>query len=72
MASDPCKQSEAMVKITNFVELLIVCRALHVSPKLPLRAFLFLSLHKANTIIVKGMKRKIRPSLSEGKDGSNS
>jgi hypothetical protein len=29
MASDPCKQSEAMVKIINFVELPIVCEALH-------------------------------------------
>jgi hypothetical protein len=41
MASDPCKQSEAMIKISKLVELPIVCEALLQSPKLPLRAFPF-------------------------------
>jgi hypothetical protein len=45
-APDPCKPSEAMVKIINFVELPIVCGALLQSPKLPLRAFPFLSFKK--------------------------
>jgi hypothetical protein len=41
MASDPCKQSEAMIKISKLFELPIVCEALLQSPKLPLRAFPF-------------------------------
>jgi len=60
-ASNPCKQSEAMIKISKLVELPIVCGALLKGPKLPLRAFSFLSLQKADTIIVKQMKRKISP-----------
>ncbi len=55
-----------MIKISKLVELPIVCGALLQSPKLPLRAFPFLSLQKANRIIVKGMKRKISPSSPEG------
>jgi hypothetical protein len=51
-----------MVNINYLVELLVVCRALPVSPKLPLRAFPFWSIQKPNRIIVKGMKRKISPS----------
>ena len=66
MASDPCKQSEAMIKISKLFELPIVCEALLQSPKLPLRAFPFLSLQKAHITIVKGMKRKISPSFSKG------
>jgi len=65
-APDPCKPSEAMVKIINFVELPIVCGAHLQSPKLHSSGFPFLSLQKPNTSIVKGMKRKISPSFSEG------
>jgi hypothetical protein len=46
MASNPCKQSEAMIKISKLVELPIVCEALLQSPKLPLRAFPFYPLKK--------------------------
>jgi|GEM_PF-2886833 len=71
MASNPCKQSEAMVKIISFVELPIVCEALLQSPKLPLRASPFLSLLKADTIIVNGVKGKISPSsLRRARGGS--
>jgi len=42
MASDPCKPSEAMIKISKLFELPIVCEALLQSPKFPLRAFPFL------------------------------
>jgi len=66
MASNPCQQSEAMLKISKRVELPIVCEALLQSPKLPLRASPFLSLQKADMIIVNGMKGKISPSLSRG------
>jgi len=67
----PCKQSEAMVKIVNFVELPVVCGALLESPKLLLRAFPFWSIQKLNRIIIKGMKRKISPSsLQRARGGS--
>jgi hypothetical protein len=64
MASNPCKQSEAMVKIINFVELPIVCEALHPKPEVAPSGFPFLSLYKAQMIIVKGVGAKISPSLS--------
>jgi hypothetical protein len=66
MASDPCKQSEAMVDLNYLVELPIVYGALLQSPKLPLRAFPLLSLQKPDMIIIKGVGRKISPSLSRG------
>jgi hypothetical protein len=66
MASNPCKQSEAMVKIINFVELPIVCEALHSKPEVAPSGFPFLSLYKAQMIIVKGVGGKISPSLSGG------
>jgi len=66
MASDPCKPSEAMIKISMLVELPTVCEALSQRPKWLLRAFPFLSLQKAHIIIVKGMRRKISPPLSTG------
>jgi len=73
MASDPCKQSEAMIKINKLFELPIVCEALLQSPKFPLRASPFLSLQKAHITIVKGMKRKISPSLlRRARGGANS
>jgi hypothetical protein len=50
-----------MIKISKLVELPIACGALLQSPKSPLRAFSFVPLQKANTIIVKGMERKISP-----------
>jgi hypothetical protein len=60
-----------MIKINKLVELPIVCGALLKGPKLPLRAFSLLSLQKANTIIVKGMERKISPSsLRRARGGS--
>jgi hypothetical protein len=74
MASDPCKQSEAMIKIKYLVELPTVCGAL---PELKarrctLRAFLFYPFKKGIIIIVKGIKRKISPPyLRKAKGGSN-
>jgi hypothetical protein len=61
MASNPCKQSEAMAKISKLFELPIVCEALSSKPEVPLRAFPSLSLQKAHTTIVNGMKRKSSP-----------
>jgi hypothetical protein len=55
-----------MVDLNHLVELLIICRALRVSPKFPLRAFPLLSLQKPDMIIIKGVGRKISPSLSRG------
>jgi len=68
MASDPCKQPEAMVKISNLVGLPIVYGALLEGPKLPLRAFLLTPSKKADITIVQGMERKISSSYPrEGK-----
>jgi hypothetical protein len=71
-ASNPCKQLEAMVNINYLVELLAVCRALLVSPKSPLRAFLFGSIQRLNRTIVKGMERKFSPpERSRARGGLN-
>ena len=67
----PCKQSEAMIKISMLVELPAVCGALFQSPKLPLRAFPSLSLHKPHMIIVKGVRGKISLLCPDKKGGSN-
>jgi len=64
MASNPCKQSEAMVKISNLFKLPIVCEAFHSKPEVAPSGFPFLSLYKAQMIIIKGMAEKISPSLS--------
>lgn len=59
MASDPCKPSEAMVKIDCVVGLPMVDGALLEGPKLLLRAFLFVPLRKADLLIIQGISRKI-------------
>ena len=41
MASDPCKPSEAMIKISRLFELPIVCEALHSKPEVAASGFLF-------------------------------
>ena len=69
IASDPCKQSEAMVKISKLFELPIVCEALHSKPEVAPSGFLFLSLLKVHLIIVNGMRGKISPPSREGKGG---
>jgi hypothetical protein len=58
-----------MIEISKLVELPIVCGALLQSPKLPLRAFPSYPF-KNRIIIVKGMKRKISPSLHRARGGS--
>jgi len=72
MASDPCKPSEAMIKISKLFELPIVCEALHSKPEVAASGFPFLSLLKVHPIIVNGMRGKISPFSLEGKGGSNS
>jgi hypothetical protein len=67
MASDPCKPSEAMVKISKLFELPIVCEALHSKPEVAASGFLFLSLLKVHMIIVNGVREKITPSSRESK-----
>jgi hypothetical protein len=61
-----------MIKISKLIELPIVCGALLKGPKLPLRAFSFLSPQKAITIIVKGMERKFSPPEKSGAKGGSS
>jgi hypothetical protein len=46
MASDPCKPSEAMIKISKLFELPIVCEALHSKPGVAASGFPLLSLQK--------------------------
>jgi len=41
MASDPCKPSEAMIKISKLFELPIVCEALHSKPEVASSGFPF-------------------------------
>ena len=69
MASDPCKQSEAMIKISKLFELPIVCGALHSKPGVAASGFPFISLLKVHLIIVNGMRGKISPPTREGKGG---
>jgi len=69
MASDPCKPSEAMIKISKLFELPIVCEALHSKPEVAASGFPFLSLLKVHPIIVNGMRGKISPPSREGKGG---
>jgi len=61
MASDPCKPSEAMIKISKLFELPIVCEALHSKPEVAPSGFPFPSLLKVHLIIVNGMRGKISP-----------
>ena len=61
MASDSCKPSEAMIKISQLLELPIVCEALHSKPEVAPSGFPFLSLLKVHLIIVNGMRGKISP-----------
>ena len=49
MASDPCKQSEAMIKISKLFELPIVCEALHSKPGVAASGFPFISLLNTTT-----------------------
>jgi hypothetical protein len=69
MASDPCKPSEAMIKISKLFELPIVCEALHSKPEVAASGFPFLSLLKVHLIIVNGMRGKISPLLRRAKTG---
>ena len=69
MASDPCKPSEAMIKISKPFELPIVCEALHSKPEVAASGFPFLSLLKVHLIIVNGMRGKISPLLGRAKTG---
>ena len=69
MASDPCKPSEAMIKISKLFELPIVCEALHSKPEVAPSGFPFLSLLKVHLIIVNGMRGKISPPFRKGKGG---
>jgi hypothetical protein len=64
MASDPCKPSEAMIKISQLLELPIVCEALHSKPEVASSGFAFLSLLKVHLIIVNETKGKISPPFS--------
>jgi len=68
MASDPCKPSEAMIKISKLFELPIVCGALYSKPEVAASGFPFLSLLN-HLIIVNGMRGKITPPSREGKGG---
>jgi hypothetical protein len=69
MASDLCKPSEAMIKISKLFELPTVCEALHSKPEVAASGFPFLSLLKVHLIIVNGMKGKISPLLGRAKAG---
>jgi len=55
-----------MIKMSQLFELPTLCGTLSQSPKLPLRAFPFFPYEKANTKIIKEMKRKIALILSGG------
>jgi len=55
-----------MIKMSQLLELPTVCGALSQSPRLPLRAFPFFPYEKANTKIIREMKRKIALILSRG------
>jgi hypothetical protein len=55
-----------MIKMNQLLELPTVCGALSQSPRLPLRAFPFFPYEKANTKIIREMKRKIALMLSGG------
>jgi len=68
-ASDPCKLSEAMIKISKLFELPIVCEALHSKPEVAASGFPFLSLLKVHLLIVNGMRGKISPLLGRAKAG---
>jgi hypothetical protein len=68
MASDPCKQSEAMIKIKYLVELPTVCGALPEGPKVHSSGFPFLPLQKRHHNNCQRNQKKNQPSLSpEGK-----
>jgi hypothetical protein len=60
-APDPCKPSEAMVKIINFVELPIVCGALLQSPKLHSSGFPFFIPSKSLYIHCESNEKKNQP-----------
>ena len=69
LGSGPCKQSEAMIKISKLFELPIVCEALHSKPGVAASGFPFISLLKVHLIIVNGMRGKISPLLGRAKAG---